>query len=110
MWTFRRLGKISWKEKKTNQEVCDILDIRPTLLKVIKTRKLRYFGHLRRHQTITKDILEGSVEGKRGRGRPTRTWIDNVKTWTGLSAAECSQQAVNREEWRVISSRPQPKR
>ena len=30
-------------------------------------------------------ILEGKVEGKRSRGRPKATWLDNIKDWTGLS-------------------------
>ncbi|RUS72729.1 hypothetical protein EGW08_019511 [Elysia chlorotica] len=68
MWTFRRLGKISWTEKKTNKDVYTTLGIQPSLLKTIKTRKLKYFGHVRRHQTIQKVILEGMVDGKRARG------------------------------------------
>ena len=72
MWTFRRMGKISFKDRKTNKEVCDILEVTPTLLNTIKTRKLRYFGHTKRHTGILKHIMEGKVHQKRPRGRPPR--------------------------------------
>ena len=110
MWTFRRLEKISWKEKKSNQEVCDLIGVEPTLLHTIRSRKLKYFGHIKRHNSIMKDILEGKVEGKRPKGRPPRTWMDDVKGWSGLSAAECNQKACSREVWRTTSSRPLPMR
>ena len=106
MWTIRRMGKISWKEKKTNKEVCDQMNMRQELLNTVKSRKLKYFGHIKRHSTICKEILEGGVEGKRQRGRPPRKWNDDIKSWTGHSLAECTRLAENREVWRRISSRP----
>ena len=106
MWIFRRMGKISWTEKKTNKEVCKMLNVQPTLLKTIKSRKLQYFGHIKRHNNICKHIMEGNIEGKRARGRQRRTWLDDIKDWTNLSLQECNSQAKNRERWRVISSRP----
>ena len=106
MWTFRRMAKISWTERKTNKEVCDILGVKPSLLNEIKSRKIRYFGHTKRHNSIQKQILEGCVEGRRTRGRPARTWIDDIKSWTGLTAAECNNRAAKRQAWQDISRRP----
>ena len=41
-------------------------------------------------------ILEGKVEGKRSRGRPKATWLDNIKDWTGLSLHAAVQRAKDR--------------
>ena len=106
MWIYRRMGRISWTERKTNNEVCRILNVKPSLLNTIQKRKLQYFGHITRHNTICKDILEGKIEGKRARGRQRRKWIDDIKDWTKLPLSECTRMAKNRERWRVISSRP----
>ena len=38
----------------------------------IKKLKLNYFEHLKRHDSLERDVLEGMAEGKRGRGRPQR--------------------------------------
>jgi len=36
-----------------------------TLLESIKTKKLRYFGHIMRHNCIEKDITQGTLSGKK---------------------------------------------
>jgi len=39
-------------------------------------------------------LLEGKVEGKRGRGRPRRNWIDDLADWTGLESYERIKRAA----------------
>lgn len=58
-----------WKEKKTNEEVLKQLGMKKELLKEIKIRQMQYSGHIKRHDTILKTILEEKVEGKRARER-----------------------------------------
>jgi dihydroneopterin aldolase len=65
MWVYRRIGYLSWKEKKTNKAVLDKLEMRQDLLKEAKTRQLKYFGHIKRQDSLLKNILDGRVEGKR---------------------------------------------
>ena len=64
MWAYRRMGHISWKEKKTNKAVLEKLGMKQDLLNEVKTRQLKYFGHIKRHDSLLKNILEGRVEGK----------------------------------------------
>jgi hypothetical protein len=33
-------------------------------------------------------IIEGNIDGVRARGRKRRTWMDDVKEWTGLVTYE----------------------
>ena len=106
MWVFRRIERIKWTDKITNEEVCRRLNVEKTLLTDIKTRKLNYFGHVKRHNTIKKDILEAKLEGKRAQGRQRRRWEDDVKSWTGLNFEECTRAAGRREDWRAISRLP----
>ena len=106
MWCLRRMGRISWKEMKTNNEVCNIMQTKPDLLAKIKTRKLNYFGHIQRHNNVCKMIMEGKVEGKRARGRQRTTWIDNIRDWTSQPMSWSTRKASNREEWRIIARRP----
>ena len=106
MWVYRRLAKISWKDMKTNQEVCELLGRKRELVKTIKTRKIKYFGHIIRHNSFLKDVLEGKVKGSRPRGRQRRRWIDDIGEWTGKSLEQCTTEARDREMWRSISSQP----
>jgi len=36
----------------------------------------------------------------RRRGRPHSAWMDNIKTWTGLSVEESVRMTEDREKWR----------
>jgi hypothetical protein len=85
MWVNRRIGHISWKEKKTNKAVLEKLGMKQELLKESKTRQLKHFGHIKRHDSPLKNILEGRVEGKRARGRQHYIWENNIRRWTGNS-------------------------
>ena len=54
-------------------------------LKLIsKRRKLAWFGHVTRHDSLSKTILQGILEGGRRRGRQRKCWMDNIKEWTSL--------------------------
>jgi hypothetical protein len=107
MWCLRRMGKVSWKDRKTNEEVCKLLKTTPTLLNQIKTKKLQYFGHIKRHTTILKDVLESKLEGTRSVGRQRLLWTDDIKEWTGMSMTDCTRAAKNRQQWKIIARRPQ---
>jgi len=38
--------------------------------------------------------------GMARRGRPRTAWMDNIKTWTGLSAEESIRMTEDRDKWR----------
>ena len=61
----RKISGTSWKEKKTNIEVCQKIGTTPSLLKKIATAALKYYGHIERHHNILKEILDGRIEGRR---------------------------------------------
>jgi hypothetical protein len=57
------------------------------LLSVVKRRKLAWYGHVTRHDSLSKTILQETVNGSRKRGGQRKTWIDNIKKWTGLNVS-----------------------
>ena len=71
MRCYRRLLNISYKDLVTIEEVR-------------RKRKLRWFGHVLRYYGLAKTILQGTVKGKRKRGRQNKRWEDNIKEWTGM--------------------------
>ena len=83
----RRLLNISYKDHVTNKEVhrksqAAIGEYDELLTLVEKRRKLRCFGHVSRSTGLAKTILQGTVKGKRKRGRQKKRWEDNIKEWT----------------------------
>ena len=102
MWCYRRILRISWTERKTNTWVLEKLRAKKSLRADIITRKLSYFGHITRHQCLQKNIMQGMVEGKRKRGRPPASWLDDIKQITGKTIADATRAAADRRRWRFI--------
>ena len=53
------------------------------LLRIVKRRKLNWYGHVSRSPGLAKTILQGTVKGGRRQGRQRKRWDDN-REWTGL--------------------------
>ena len=106
MRCLRRLLGISYQDHITNvevrrrvgQEVHQYED----LLTIVKKRKLRWYGHITRSGGLAKTILQGTVQGKRRRGRQRKKWADNISEWTGKNFAATQAIAHNRTRWREL--------
>ena len=74
---------------------------------IVVKRKMSYFGHMSRKKflNLTKTIVQGKPEGKRGKGRPRTAYVDNIKQWTGLSAHGAFQATQDREAWRQTTKK-----
>ena len=85
-----------------NEEVLGLMDSKRSLLDSIKYRKTLYFGHVVRHQSSQKIFLEGKIEGRKGRGRPRKTWYKNIEDWTAMKFQDSSRIAQNRRSFKSI--------
>ncbi|KAG8234082.1 hypothetical protein J437_LFUL013947 [Ladona fulva] len=74
-----RLG-ISWVDRIKNDEVCKRLNEKGNALwKSIVKRRAELVGHILRHESLVKAVLEGMVEGVRYRGRPREEYLAQSK-------------------------------
>ena len=109
MRCFRRLLGISYTDHITNEEVKrkirQHLGHYEDLLTTVKKKKLKFYGHTIRSNGLSKTILQGTVPGKRRRGRQKKKWLDNIMEWTGNSFAETQELARNRDRWRRLVQR-----
>ena len=97
MWIYRRM-------MKTNKMILHMAGRKQiALVGSVKERKIKYFGHVKRHQSLLKDVLEGREEGSRRRGRPRINREENVKNWSGLKLQECTRMAEDRVKWRDVA-------
>ncbi|KAG1664217.1 Relaxin receptor 2 [Nymphon striatum] len=80
LWCYRRLLRISWTERKTNEWVLSRMNCNErVLLTSINERKMTFVGHVLRKHNFEKNLLTGSVYRKRGSGRPKIWHSDNIK-------------------------------
>ena len=72
--------EVTWEWRKLHIEELNNLYFSPSIVRVIKSRRMRWAGHVERMGDIY--IYRFSVvkgEGKRPLGRPRRRWYDNIK-------------------------------
>jgi hypothetical protein len=68
-----------WR-KLHNEELNDLYSL-PNIVRVVKSRRMRWAGHVARivEDRVVYRVLVGKPEGKRPLGRPRRRWEDNIK-------------------------------
>src|SRR6218665_1814336 len=98
MWIWRGMEGISWTEHRTNEEVLKKVEEKRSLMDihVSRTRQKNWIGHILRGNYLQREIMEGRMEGKRGRGRPRQKFMDWMMEggyW------KLKEKAQHREEW-----------
>jgi hypothetical protein len=89
-----------------NEELNDLYSS-PNIVRVIKSRKMRWARHVTRmgERRGVHRYFVGKPEGKRELGRPMRGWEDTINM--GLQEVGCGgvdwiQLAQNRDRWRTL--------
>jgi hypothetical protein len=94
-----------WR-KLHNEKLNDLYSL-PNIVRVIKSRRMRWAGHVARmdEERGVYMVLVGKPEGKKPLGRPRRRWEDNIRLdiqemgcwcmdWIGL--------AQDRDRWQAL--------
>ena len=102
MKSFRKILRIPWTEKRTNESILQQLGNfdENWLLNTVVQRKMKFFGHVKRHESLERMIYEGIIEGKRGRGRPRRRWSQDITDRLETTVSEAGRRAQDRDAFR----------
>ena len=73
-------------------------------LLTVKRQKLALFRHVMCHDSLSKAILQGILEGRRCRGGQRKCWMNSIKEWTSLSVQELLTMASHRKYCKRISA------
>ena len=74
-----RLSSGEWR-RFHNEELSDLYSL-PNIVQVIKSRIMRWAGHVARmgEERGVYRVLLGKPEGRRPLGRPRPRWVDNIR-------------------------------
>jgi hypothetical protein len=103
LWTWRRILRVPWREKRTNFSVLEDLKPKRSLEATIFRLKLCYFGHaMRIKRSLERDIMFGKIEGHRKQEKPRMRWLDSIKDATGLGLEDLNEAVQNRKKWSML--------
>ena len=91
---------VSRRDHMRNEDIRRMLQVSP-IDEVMRGGRLRWFGHVQRQDAnnVTRRVVELAIPGTRRRGRPTKTWHQQIKVdMTGVGVTQ--DVALDRNEWR----------
>jgi hypothetical protein len=102
-------GEVTGEWRKLHNEELNDLNSLPNIVRVVKSRKMRWVGHVERmgEEIGVHRVLVGKPEGKMPLGRPRRRWEGNIKMdlqEVGGGRGVWMELAQDRDGWRAIVS------
>ena len=81
MWFLRKMLKITYLDRITNEEVLRRAGEKRTLHRNIMKNQATFFGHILRRKQVENVVITGKIEGKRSRGRQREKITDCLCSW-----------------------------
>ena len=92
LWCWRRLLRVSWTAKRSNQSILKEIDPEYSLEGLLLKLKLQYFGHLmQKTDSLEKTLILGKIEGRKRRVQQRmRWWVASLTQWVWVWASSRS--------------------
>ena len=69
MWIWRRMERISWVDKISNEQVLAKVEEDRQIMKITQQRQHHWIWRILRYESLLLDIIEGRMKGRHTRGR-----------------------------------------
>ena len=102
MWFLRRMLRISYKDRVTNEEVLRRANVDRTPMKDIVKKQMEFFGHVIRKKELENLVVTGFIDRKSKR-TSERDISDLSAKYEGVTPIEQINLAYERDVWLQLS-------
>src|SRR5215469_2634837 len=99
MWFWRRLLRVSWIERISNEIILERMNSSREIMKQIRQKQLRFLGHILRKQKLERRILSETAVRRRSKGRPRTTYMNGLVKTLVEDILNCTN---DREVWHFM--------
>ena len=97
LWCQRRLLKVPWTARKSNQSMIREINPEYSLEGLMLRLRLQYVGHLmQKDNSLEKSVMLQKIEGKRRRKHQNMSWLDGITDARDMNLGELHEMIRDR--------------